>query len=114
MTLIPVVLLWTSGAFTFLAAIGMLRFPDTLLRIHAAAKTGTVGVVCSLLAILFVVPWTTVAGPVLLTAAFLMVTSPLAGHLLARATLILQETKPSRLHFSEHPSVIATADKKHG
>lgn len=48
----------------------------------------------------------------LFSAVLVALTSPVAGHLLARATLLLQETKPSQLHFSEHPTVTTTADKK--
>ena len=74
-----------GGIFAFLAALGVLRFPDLYTRMHAASKAGTVGSSLLLiaaglhagdLAILF----RSLAGVV-----FLLMTAPVAAHLLAKA-----------------------------
>ena len=39
-----------AGIFTLIAAIGVLRFPDVLTRMHAASKTGAFAGGCALLA----------------------------------------------------------------
>ena len=61
-------LLVAGSAFALTAAIGINRFPDLFTRMHAASKAGTVG--SSLLR---------------LAAGFLILTAPVAAHLLARA-----------------------------
>jgi len=38
------ILLVTGGFFCLVAALGMLRLPDLLIRMHAATKAGTLGV----------------------------------------------------------------------
>lgn len=74
-----------AGGFACIAAIGVLRFPDALSRMHATAKVGTIAALLSLLAagIAFQTPlvWA-VAG---LTFVFLLATTPVATHLLARS-----------------------------
>ena len=79
------VFLLAGAGFSLLAALGLLRFPDLYTRLHAATKAGPVGAGFVLLAIAVV----SVETPVILRAlagiAFLILTSPVAAHLLARA-----------------------------
>jgi multicomponent Na+:H+ antiporter subunit G len=41
--IITAVLLVLGSLFSFVAALGMLRLPDTVIRMHAATKPGTLG-----------------------------------------------------------------------
>jgi multicomponent Na+:H+ antiporter subunit G len=41
--IITAVLLVLGSLFSFVAALGMLRLPDTVIRMHAATKPGTFG-----------------------------------------------------------------------
>ena len=41
--IITAVLLVLGSLFSFVAALGMLRLPDTVIRMHAATKAGTLG-----------------------------------------------------------------------
>lgn len=79
------ILVIIGAAFSLLAALGLLRFPDLYTRLHAATKAGPVGAGFVLLAIAIV----STDAPVILRAlagiAFLILTSPVAAHLLARA-----------------------------
>ncbi len=43
-------LLFVGSIFCLVAAVGMLRLPDTLIRMHAATKAGTLGAGCILAA----------------------------------------------------------------
>jgi len=82
---IAAVLMVTGGLFSLLATVGMLRLPDLYTRMHAASKTGAVGAGLILLAMAFV----SLDGAVILRAilgiSFLLLTTPVSAHLLARA-----------------------------
>ena len=71
--------------FTFTGALGVLRFPDVYNRIHAATKTGTLGLLSILLSGLLLLGLDTVTIKGLAILVFLMLTTPVAGHVLARA-----------------------------
>ena len=78
-------LLVAGSIFCLVAALGVLRLPDTLIRMHAATKAGTLGAGCILVAEALV---TGDLGTTLKVAAvivFLLLTAPVAAHLLGRA-----------------------------
>ncbi len=83
------VLMATGGAFMLLAAVGILRLPDTYTRLQAATKAVTLGVSSMLLgaAVHFADLHVTVRA--LTTVLFLLVTAPIAGHLLGRVSHLL-------------------------
>ena len=71
--------------FSVLAAVGILRFPDVYTRLHAATKTGVVGAGFVLLAVAISAFDLAIGLRALAGIAFLVLTSPVAAHLLARA-----------------------------
>jgi len=78
---------WLAGAgFALLAAIGVLRMPDVFTRMQASTKASTLGLGCLLVgAALQLGDFTTfirVAG----IGAFVLLTTPVAGHVIARAS----------------------------
>jgi len=80
-------LLMLLGAlFSLLATVGVLRFPDLLTRMHAASKAGAVGGGLLLLAVALVSQDAAVALRALLGFLFLLLTTPVAAHLLARVS----------------------------
>jgi multicomponent Na+:H+ antiporter subunit G len=73
--------------FLVVAAIGFVRLPDVFSRLHVAGVIDTLGAPLVLLgAAVHVGPHLT-AGKLVLGIAFMSITSPLVGHLLARAAL---------------------------
>lgn len=74
-----------GAVFGLLAAIGVLRLPDLYTRLHAASKAGVVGAGLILVAVAAI----STDGPVALRAGlgivFLLLSTPIAAHLLARA-----------------------------
>jgi len=76
-----------GAVFSLLAAIGLLRFPDLYTRLHAAAKTGVVGAGFVLLAVALAAFDVAVSLRALGGIVFLVLTTPVAAHLLARAAL---------------------------
>lgn len=79
-------LLVLAGAFfCIVASVGIVRFEDVFMRMHAASKAGTFGAGLPLIAVALAL-WETSAGlRALSTVAFLLLTAPVAAHLLARA-----------------------------
>ena len=76
-----------GAVFSLLAAIGLLRFPDLYTRLHAATKTGVVGAGFVLLAVALAAFDVAVSLRALGGIVFLVLTTPVAAHLLARAAL---------------------------
>ena len=75
-----------GSAFTLLAAIGVLRLPDLYTRMHAASKAGAVGGGMILLAVALVSFDGSVALRAIIGAGFLLLTTPVSAHLLARVS----------------------------
>ena len=79
------VVLLLGAAFTLVATIGVLRLPDLYTRMHAASKAGAVGGGLVLLAIALMCFDAGVALRAVVGMIFLLLTTPVAAHLLARA-----------------------------
>jgi multicomponent Na+:H+ antiporter subunit G len=73
--------------FLVVAAIGFVRLPDVYSRLHVAGVIDTLGAPLVLLGAAVHVGPELTAGKLVLGIAFMSVTSPLVGHLLARAAL---------------------------
>lgn len=82
------VLLILGAVFTLLAAIGVVRLPDLYTRMHAASKAGVVGGGLILLAVAVVSMDAAVALRAIMGVIFLILTTPVAAHLLARASYL--------------------------
>lgn len=88
------VLEWMTAAvmllgslFALLAAVGLLRFPDTFLRMQATAKASTLGIACLLLGAALQLRDLSSSIRLGSIAAFIMLTAPLSAHVVARAAL---------------------------
>jgi len=86
-TLAGIVLMTLGVGFLLIAAIGLVRLPDALQRMHSATKAGTLG---TALVILGAMLLGEVARPStgLLTILFLLVTLPFGAQLLGRAAYL--------------------------
>jgi monovalent cation/proton antiporter MnhG/PhaG subunit len=82
------VCLLAGSLLCLLAAVGVLRLPDVFMRMHAATKSGVVG--CGLILIGVGLADGSVATivKVAVTIVFLLLTTPVAGHLLGRAAYV--------------------------
>lgn len=78
------VLVVAGAIFALLAALGILRFPDLYTRMHAASKAGVVGAGLIMLAISVVAGDGSVILRVLIGIGFLLLTTPVSAHLLAK------------------------------
>lgn len=78
-------LVLVGAMFSLIAAIGVLRLPDLYTRLHAASKAGAIGAGLIFLALAVVSFDGAVILRSLLGIVFLLLSTPLSAHLLARA-----------------------------
>ena len=84
------VFLLLGAAFTFVAALGIARFPDLFTRMHAASKAGTLGLGFMLAGAALAFPGVAVPLKALLVLLFIFLTAPVAGHMISRAAYLLK------------------------
>lgn len=83
--LLSALLLIIGSVFILIAAIGLVRMPDVFMRMSASAKGATLGVGTTLLAAAVFFGELTVAAQAVATVVFVMLTTPVATHMIARA-----------------------------
>ncbi|HLS35432.1 MAG TPA: monovalent cation/H(+) antiporter subunit G [Bacillota bacterium] len=87
MYIIIILLLLIGTFFIVSSSIGIIRFPDVYTRLHAATKSPTLGVMSILIATFLFLYGAKgiVSGKLLLAILFIVLTSPVGGHMLSRA-----------------------------
>ncbi len=83
--IITALFLILGSLFCLVAALGMLRLPDTVIRMHAATKAGTLGTGLILVGEAFFYGELSITLRALATITFLLLTAPVAAHLIGRA-----------------------------
>jgi multicomponent Na+:H+ antiporter subunit G len=78
-------LMLTGAIFAFLSALGILRFPDLFSRMQAATKGSAFGVTCLLLAVAVHFAELGIATRAIVTIFFVLLTAPVAAHMIGRA-----------------------------
>nr|WP_221493531.1 monovalent cation/H(+) antiporter subunit G [Actinomadura coerulea] len=82
---VTAVLLPAGAAFCAVGALGVLRFPDLLTRLHAATKPQTIGLVLVLAGAAPQAGSVAAAAPLLLVAVFQLITAPVAAQTIGAA-----------------------------
>jgi multicomponent Na+:H+ antiporter subunit G len=72
-------------ALMAIAGLGLLRMPDLLTRMHASSKAGTLGAILVLAAVALHFGDAAIAVRVVVVCVFLLITAPIASHVIARA-----------------------------
>ena len=84
------VMLMIGTAFTLIAAIGVMRMPDVYMRLQVSTKGATLGTGVLLLAVaVFFLPQAEIAVRAVLIIGFIFLTTPISGHMLARAAYLV-------------------------
>lgn len=95
-------LLMLSGAsFMLLAAIGLVRMPDMYTRMQPATKAATLGAGCMLLAVAVHFGTVGVTMRALAGIVFLILTAPVAAHMIGRAAYVLGVPQWEGTHLDE-------------
>jgi multicomponent Na+:H+ antiporter subunit G len=97
-----------GSVFSVIAAIGVLRLPDLYTRMHAASKAGVVGAGLILLGVAFASLDFAIVLRASLGILFLLLTTPVSAHLLARAAY-RAGVKP---HATTNINELDTADRE--
>ena len=80
-------LILLGGFFAIIAALGMLRLPDVLIRMHASTKIGTLssGLIMAAVAMEKAEPGIVVRCVVIIV--FMLMTAPIGAHMIGRAAI---------------------------
>lgn len=76
-----------GAGFSLIAAIGVVRLPDVLTRMHASTKAGTLGATLILIATSIIFADTSTIAKCVAAILFLLLTAPIAAHMIGRASL---------------------------
>ena len=89
MTSIAAAILFLAGALlALLAAVGVLRMPDLFTRMQASTKAATLGLGCLLAGLALHLPDLSLIIRAGCIAGFVMLTTPVAAHVIARAAYL--------------------------
>lgn len=95
------VLVLSGSGLAFTASVGILRFPDTLTRMHAATKPQTLGLLLVLIAAMIRL-WDTVDfGMLALTGIFALITAPVIAHRVGKLAYQEQRVRDDLIDSSE-------------
>ena len=82
------ILIGVGLAFDFIGTIGLVRFPDMYNRLQAATKCVTLGTATLLVGAAVYSGWGPLAVKAILCAVFVLLTSPVGAHAIARGAHI--------------------------
>lgn len=90
MSSVLIVILTTFGAiFVLLAAIGLIRMPDTYLRISVTTKAATLGVGLMLVSTAIYFNDLSTTSRAMVIILFVLLTAPVSAHLIGRASYFM-------------------------
>jgi len=91
----------------FTAALGILRFSDIYMRLHASGKAGTGGTIALLFGVLIRSGLSEISGKIILIMVFILFTGPITAHAIARAAHV-HSSATDEIPFHE----VKTEEKK--
>lgn len=84
---VALLLLFLASVLCLVAAVGLVRFPDLLSRMHAVTKPQVLGTLLALLGMGLALRDVSVGGVLVLVGLFQLVTVPITSHMMSRAAL---------------------------
>jgi multicomponent Na+:H+ antiporter subunit G len=85
---VALLLILLGAVFMLLAAIGMVRMPDVLTRMHSSTKSATLGVGLIMLGVALVFSDFAIGVRALAIVVFMFTTTPVSAHMIARAAYL--------------------------
>ena len=73
--------------YMFFGVLGIMRFPDLYTRLHPAGKAGTAGLLSIFIGLILYSGFTPFSLRIILIALFIVITSPVASHAIARGAI---------------------------
>lgn len=105
---VSAVLALAGCLLTLLAAVGAVRFPDVLSRMHATTKAATLGLLLILLAALLQAPDWQSRSLIVLVGVFQLLTAPVAAHMIGRAAYRVEASCRDALVVDELAGALAS------
>jgi len=96
-----------GALLTLVAEIGILRFPDVLTRMHSATKPQVLGLLLVLLGLGLRLRDVSSIGLLVLVALFQLITSPIASHMVGRASFRAGQVRRDLLVVDELSDVLS-------
>lgn len=93
----------------FAAAVGLLRFPDVLSRMHAATKPQTLGLLFVIAGVALAVRDVRALGMLFLVAVLQLLTAPVAAHMVGRTAYRTHQVDDSSMIADELADDLARA-----
>ena len=87
------ILLILGSVFVLFSSIGLLRFPDLYIRMHATTKASSVGMLLMLTGVVIYFPTLPVFVKALFIIVYIFMTSPVAAHMIGRAGHLMKVPK---------------------
>lgn len=99
--LLTALFLVAGAGFMLIAALGLLRMPDLLTRMHATTKAGVLGAGLIMVGAAIFIGQLTVVVKAVAVIAFLILTAPVAAHAIGRAGYFMGVPLWSQTHTDE-------------
>jgi len=120
--IISAVVIIVGVLFVVIGAVGLLRLPDFYIRISAITKAATVGVACIMIGVALNYNEVSVAIKAFAVVLFLLITSPIAAHIIGRAaynagvplwkkTEVNEYEEYKKMKLTEHESDIESIEE---
>lgn len=106
--------LLVGALLSLIAAIGVLRFPDVLTRMHSATKPQVLGLLLVLLGLGLRLRDVSSIGLLALVALFQLATSPIASHMVGRASFRAGQVRRDLLVVDELSDVLPKPENPQG
>jgi multicomponent Na+:H+ antiporter subunit G len=84
-TILGAICLLLGAFFVLVAAVGLVRMPDLMMRMHASTKAGTLGAGLLAVGMMFFFPEISVWTRAVALIFFVVLTAPVAAHMIGRA-----------------------------
>ncbi|KQS00297.1 cation:proton antiporter [Williamsia sp. Leaf354] len=98
------ILVLTGSVLAFTASIGVLRFPDTMTRMHATTKPQTFGLLLILIAAMIRLAGSVDFGMLVLSGLFALITAPVVAHRIGRLAYQEQRVRDDLMQRSDADS----------
>ncbi|MGC0365598.1 multicomponent Na+:H+ antiporter subunit G [Rhodococcus sp. 27YEA15] len=99
--ILGVVFIFLGALLALTAAIGIVRFPDTLRRMHAATKPQVVGLILVLMGAVFLLRGSVDIWMLVLVGIFTMLTAPVIAHVVGRVAYSEQREEDAMMQINE-------------
>jgi multicomponent Na+:H+ antiporter subunit G len=98
-----------GALLTFAAAVGVLRLPDSLSRMHAATKPQSLGLLLILIGVGLTLRDLRIVGLLIVVASLQLLTAPVAGHMVGRTAYRTRQLRSDLLVRDELADDLAAA-----